>query len=964
MILNQYWKDVDNFEFIMDFGFFDNYYSHWKNAWINGCTGEYQRNSWHVPELKELWRDEIMPQLQRITLRTLVFEMKVCDQCGELKGATDKEKYQFFAKQCLGNPEYLIDLYKEYPLMYEDILRLLENTMYCVIELGHRFSMDIDELNQHFFLEDSCKKIISISGGNADSHNGGHSVYILSLDNGKKLVYKSRSMAIDEKYQHFSEWVFRGIGIEFWWNQILDRGEYGWSEWVEERDCSTRDQLERYYERNGVLLCISYLLGTGDVHYENLIAHGEYPVIVDLEMGVTTRGMYENKLKTPAEQIYEECVLHTGLLPLYAWNDKGEGVNVGAINGSGGQLVPIKVPVIVKAGTVDMHVEYCQPTIREGKNLALLNGKFIEPYEFIDHIVLGFEKAYTFFMVNKEKARDQLNIFQNIPVRHLIRDTQQYAMLLMASCHPNCMVSEKAREMIWKQVLYEGADEKEKWVSEQEQRSLRNGDIPYFWYLLGQKNLHSGKIAMKKDYFKDSTLSSVKRRLSNMGKSDMLQQKRLIQSSIRMGTKAAREEKSVENKNKNVTDMAQEKIVIHKSAVKIAEQIGDILLEEAIWSEDKQSVGWINITMAGYEEQGYLAQPTKMNLYDGIAGITVFMTLLAKETGKEKYRNIAEVLIENMFQYTEALKGGRIKGSQQTGAFVGESSIAYAYQILYSITGEKYLLSYIKQQCKEASKYISCDKNYDVLGGNAGAILVFLNAWEITGDDIYLNLACEAGDYLIHSAVIYDWGYGWINPVSKRALTGMAHGASGIMLALGKLGYYSGEEKYSEAAYQAYRFEQHYYHEEWEDWDDLRYDDKQHMKHNTMAWCHGWGGIATARLAVMEYSKGALRTELERWRNKYGSAMEYMEEKNFCLCHGKCGVIEILRYMGEFEMAQKWYTSMVMELEYSGGNLKNMFPLQECENYGLVGGMTGVGYVCLNKGNDDGLLIVKTKKEV
>ena len=31
---------------------------------------------------------------------------------------------------------------------------------------------------------------------------------------------------------------------------------------------------------------ICYLLGSKDLHYENVIAHGEYPVIIDLEMGV------------------------------------------------------------------------------------------------------------------------------------------------------------------------------------------------------------------------------------------------------------------------------------------------------------------------------------------------------------------------------------------------------------------------------------------------------------------------------------------------------------------------------------------------------------------------------------------------------------------------------------------------------------------------------------------------------
>lgn len=47
--------------------------------------------------------------------------------------------------------------------------------------------------------------------------------------------------------------------------------------------CHSREEMGRYYYRSGILLCISYLLGA-DLHYENLIAYGEHPILVDLEM--------------------------------------------------------------------------------------------------------------------------------------------------------------------------------------------------------------------------------------------------------------------------------------------------------------------------------------------------------------------------------------------------------------------------------------------------------------------------------------------------------------------------------------------------------------------------------------------------------------------------------------------------------------------------------------------------------
>jgi lantibiotic modifying enzyme len=46
---------------------------------------------------------------------------------------------------------------------------------------------------------------------------------------------------------------------------------------------SKQEEIKRYYQRAGQLLCLLYVLGANDCHNENLIACGEHPVLVDLE---------------------------------------------------------------------------------------------------------------------------------------------------------------------------------------------------------------------------------------------------------------------------------------------------------------------------------------------------------------------------------------------------------------------------------------------------------------------------------------------------------------------------------------------------------------------------------------------------------------------------------------------------------------------------------------------------------
>ena len=64
---------------------------------------------------------------------------------------------------------------------------------------------------------------------------------------------------------------------------MLDRSTHGWVEFVEHLPCRDHDEARRYYERAGMLLCLFYVLEGTDCHYENIIASGEYPVLIDTE---------------------------------------------------------------------------------------------------------------------------------------------------------------------------------------------------------------------------------------------------------------------------------------------------------------------------------------------------------------------------------------------------------------------------------------------------------------------------------------------------------------------------------------------------------------------------------------------------------------------------------------------------------------------------------------------------------
>ena len=362
------------------------------------------------------------------------------------------------------------------------------------------------------------------------------------------------------------------------------------------------------------------------------------------------------------------------------------------------------------------------------------------------------------------------------------------------------------------------------------------------------------------------------------------------------------------------------------------------------------------MVMAGYGERSYWIHPMGLYLYDGIAGMTLFLAALAKETGNETYREAARVLTGKLFEHTRQLE---ISGEGQrlpTGAYSGEASVAYTYLLLYSVGQQDILLDYVYRQCRVLAGMLPFDTLYDVLGGNAGAVLVLLLAYEKTGKREYLVWAKEAGEYLIQSGIRYEWGLGWAGSAAKTALTGFAHGAGGIMLALARLGYAAKEEKFLRAAREAYAFEQYYYDAERRDWKDLRFAEEEvrektvQEKRNVISWCHGRGGILAARKRAAGYAAGSFREEWEKDRHEMDLDWEdndRLENEGYCLCHGRCGGAALLACMGKKEAAAREQRRILEELYACRDEIKESLCLQECENYGLLGGIAGIGYACL-----------------
>ena len=124
---------------------------------------------------------------------------------------------------------------------------------------------------------------------------------------------------------------------------LIDRGPYGWTEYIEPQPCQSMDQVHRYFMRMGELMCVITLLGGTDFHSNNIVACGEYPVPVDLEGLFHPRHCRRPSPISPsaiAFQSLAESPLRTGLLPAFLWEWRGgAGTDISAIGSEPGQMV-------------------------------------------------------------------------------------------------------------------------------------------------------------------------------------------------------------------------------------------------------------------------------------------------------------------------------------------------------------------------------------------------------------------------------------------------------------------------------------------------------------------------------------------------------------------------------------------------------------------------------------------------
>lgn len=845
-----------------------------------------------APGVYEDFRDELAVRLQNIALRTLIAEMHGYKQRGMLKGADSKEQYQDFCKQC-GSEEFFYHIADTYPVLIRCIRERIECQIQYYVQVMQWFREDSDKIGGLFFDGGTQGRITGIESGLSDLHNGGTEVLKICLENGKKLLLKPRSMENEQFFTRLLGWISERTGSSQYHYTILSRYDHSWCEIVEYQSCESEQDIHQYYRRLGEQLFLAYLLGTSDIHTENLIACGPYPVIVDLE--ALARPGKEIQAESAEDAIYSwirELVIGTGILPFYVWNKEGEGIDGSAIHSKKGQKLPFQIPAVAEEETSNMYITYREGFTSAGRNLAWMKGKEETIAAYVDDLLSGFSEAYQ--AVEKEKVFFQRALVEGkgLQSRVVLMHTQRYAMLLNSSYHPSLLMDGAERE-IFLYSIGQGRWDREERIVREEILALLRGDIPCFSSGMDEKSLYAGEEKCEEAFFQRTAYSRILERLGQLDQTDRNKQCDLIRTSMELipENKEHFMNQIYEVRADNGFGQTMDK----ESLNRIIAALTDRLCTYAIWNQKKSEVSWPVLHFASSGNYAWQIRPMGIYFYDGLSGMLLLTTVMQEKQKSERIERIQKALQRQLFRYTdEGMEDLKNLQSQNTGAYTGESSVVYTYLKLYQLTKEAIYLQYARKHAEIVSKIVSKDTCADLLGGKAGAAWVFLQMFEQTGEERYVKEAEKSVYSMLPQAVKMECGIGWKPEIGENPISGMAHGNAGILMPVLALWELTKKQEYEILAEKIREYEESLYDEKRGNWIDRRKDKEE--GEDTVAWCHGAAGILLARL--WGYQRVTDRAWKERLKNDieraYRKTETYWKRDSWSLCHGTGGNLWIM----------------------------------------------------------------------
>ncbi|MGE3556370.1 MAG: DUF4135 domain-containing protein [Candidatus Obscuribacterales bacterium] len=432
-----------------------------------------------LPLVIEPFLQALIEEADRIILPLVAHEVSIANRELRLSGYTPQDRYISFFSINNNYTEALQSLPDRYPYAFEALEQWLSEGLNGLEQCLRRFEVDRDAICQAFGKLGN-EQIASVEAPNGGDRHRGQQVLVLTFTNGEKLVYKPTSLMPNDLLNQY----VAGLQLELPYNQkvpvSLDRGAYGWQEYIHNLPCRSSEELAHYFSRAGALLAIADSLNYFDGHFDNLIASGEFPVLIDCE---TLFQNYSAPWSQPKD-LYLTMFIQKAVTA-----DSNVGWYAGLQTPSESRL-EVAYPFVEVDRTDELVVKYRGIVTSRGVHNPKCGDIAYHAHDFVEEFVRGYEYGFEAIskrgleIITDESWREQACI---APCRSVLRDTLAYVVLQRKAQQPEHLVSRLRNKKFLEKTL------KNSMFSEYEVQDLLALNIPYFYHYPGSRMLMDGQ---------------------------------------------------------------------------------------------------------------------------------------------------------------------------------------------------------------------------------------------------------------------------------------------------------------------------------------------------------------------------------------------------------------------------------------------------------------------------------------
>jgi type 2 lantibiotic biosynthesis protein LanM len=849
----------------------------------------------------------------------------------------------------------LLKFFQEYPMLARLMAMAIDMWVDATQEFILRLESDKLEIQQIFQNGTETGQVITIKTQLSDRHNNGRSVIVLTFDSGLKLVYKPRNLEIEQVYVNLLGWFNEhDISLKFKLFKVFNRSKYGWVEFVETTPCKDQEETRRYYQRMGILLSLTYILEGTDLHYENVIACGEHPVLIDLETLIHPRA---NEVHHPqnsrdskffANQKLANSVIRTGLLPHWQIIAEGVAQDVSAL-GADQEETLVEVQRWLNINTDSMAVDYEKVNIQPSANTPSIEG-VNRLNDYHQEIIDGFQQMYQFIMEHRQEilgSDSPLAVLAGQEVRFIFRSTQTYGYTFFRTLTPKFLrngVDWSIQLDLLSMPLLSSDTKPFYWpLLSIEKQMLEKMDIPLFTAHSDSDDLKIDSNQTIEKYFREPSFNSVVSRLMRLNNEDLEQQTSFIRSALYSSIANNLHVFPLSNSWSiafdTITPLTQLKII--QEAIAIAKNLN----RKAILALDG-SATWI-APQYMIDTHKYMLSPVNYSLFDGSSGVVLFLAALEKVTGCAEFNELTFAALQPLLQNLQKKTFKEDFSKKYVGGSVGFGSIIYVLSHVSQLLNKPSLIDTAKQLAFLITPdLITSDERFDIFSGSAGTILGLLALYRISDHSDILSKAIICGHHLLNNRIINE-GYRVWKTLDDQSLLGFLNGISGITYTLFRLYQASGQIIFLEAAQESLAYERNVISEK-NNWLSCKKNTKKYPAHMAFGF-YSVHGIALARVAELSIlGRPEIDQDIETIIKSI-NPQKLLDIDN--LQDGNLGLVEFLLYTGrKLEQPELVETAMILSNQVIAranqqGNFAYSLPLTF--HPGFFQGASGIGYELL-----------------